>query len=78
MAGAPERDTTVASEPVYDSGVPMLLLTVPEAARALSIGRTTLYELIADHAIEVVHIRRSIRIPVDALRRFVEERRSRC
>jgi predicted DNA-binding transcriptional regulator AlpA len=33
--------------------VPMLL-TIPDAARVLAIGRTTLYELIAEGALEVV------------------------
>ena len=53
-----------------------LLLTVPDAARALAIGRTTLYELIAERRIEIVHIGRCTRIPVDALRTFVEEQRA--
>ena len=57
--------------------VPPLLLTVPDAARALAIGRTTLYELIAERRIEVVHIGRCTRVPVDALRTFVEEQRAR-
>ena len=52
-----------------------LLLTVPEAARVLAIGRTTLYELISNGAIETVHIGRAIRIPVEATRAFVEGRR---
>lgn len=48
------------------------LLTIPESARLLRIGRSTLYELIADGRIEVVHIGRSARVPVGALVRFVE------
>ena len=52
-----------------------LLLTVPEAARVLAIGRTTLYELISSGAIEAVHIGRAIRIPVASARAFVEDRR---
>lgn len=57
-------------------GVPPLLLTVPDAARALAIGRTTLYELIAERRIETVHIGRCTRVPVDSLRTFLEEQRA--
>ena len=37
----------------------VLLLTIVEAARVLSIGRTTMYELVGAGEIEVVHIGRS-------------------
>ena len=49
-----------------------LLLTIRDAARVLSVGRTTMYELIGAGAIEVVHIGRSARVPVRALEVFVE------
>jgi excisionase family DNA binding protein len=52
-----------------------LLLTITDAARALSVGRTTMYELIAAGAIEVVHIGRSARVPVAALEAFVQQQR---
>ena len=52
-----------------------VLLTVPEAARALAIGRTLLYELIAAGRIEVVHIGRCTRVPVDAVHEFVARQR---
>jgi excisionase family DNA binding protein len=48
-----------------------LLLTIPEAAQALGLGRSTLYELIAAGRLEVVHIGRSTRVPVDALDSFL-------
>lgn len=51
-----------------------LLLTVREAAEVLSIGRSTLYELISAGEIEVVHIGRSARVPVAALVAFVDRR----
>jgi len=44
-----------------------LLLTVRQAAELLAIGRTTAYELIAAGELEVVHIGRSARVPVDAV-----------
>jgi excisionase family DNA binding protein len=53
----------------------VLLLTMVEAARALSIGRTTMYELVGAGVIEVVRIGRSVRVPVDALQAFVDQQR---
>ena len=53
-----------------------LLLTIPEAARLLSIGRTLAYELIAAGELEVVHINRAARVPLDAVHAFVERRRA--
>lgn len=52
------------------------LLSVPEAARLLGIGRTTAYELIAAGELEVIHIGRSARVPVDAIDEFVDALRS--
>jgi excisionase family DNA binding protein len=51
-----------------------ILLTVPEAARRLSIGRTMTYELIAARELPAVHIGRAVRIPADALEAFVARR----
>jgi excisionase family DNA binding protein len=55
--------------PQPDSGeVPAkLLLTVADAARALSLSRTTIYELFASGELRSVRIGRARRIPVDAL-----------
>ena len=49
-----------------------MLLTPEEAAEALSIGRSKLYELMASGALESVRIGSSRRVPVEALDRFVE------
>ncbi len=57
--------------------VPRLLLTIPQAAEALAVGRSTVYELIAGGALEVVHIGRCARVPVDAVHAFVEGKRAR-
>ena len=54
----------------------VLLLRVTEAAHLLGIGRTKTYELIADGRLEVVRIDGAVRIPVDAVEQFVEDRRS--
>jgi excisionase family DNA binding protein len=53
---------------------PRLMLTVADAARRLSIGRTSCYRLISSGEIESVHIGKLHRVPVDSLTAFV----SRC
>jgi excisionase family DNA binding protein len=53
------------------------LVTVPDAARLLGIGRTTAYELIAAGQLEVVHIGRSTRVPTTAVDSFVNRLRSK-
>jgi excisionase family DNA binding protein len=50
-----------------------LLLTVPEAAQALAISRSKLYELIASGAVCSVRIDGSRRIPSDALATYVNQ-----
>jgi excisionase family DNA binding protein len=46
------------------------LLTIKQAARVLNLGRSTVYELIADGRLGVVHIGRSTRVPTDAIARL--------
>ena len=53
-----------------------LLLRIPEAARALAIGRSTVYELIANGDLETVHIGRSARVTTDSIAAFIDRRRS--
>lgn len=53
-----------------------VLLTIPEAARLLSIGRTLAYELIGAGELEVIHIGRAARVPLAAVHEFVERRRA--
>ena len=50
-----------------------LLLTVPEAAEALAISRSKLYELIAAGLIRSVRIDGSRRVPVEALQTYVTQ-----
>ena len=54
-----------------------LLLTALQAAEMLSVGRTSVYELIAAGELETVHIGRSMRIPADSVHTFVTLRRRR-
>jgi excisionase family DNA binding protein len=53
-----------------------LLLTPEEAARAIGLGRTKLYELLRMGAIESVQIGTARRVPVDALHEYVERLRT--
>ena len=53
-----------------------LLLTVSEAAHQLGIGRSLLYELLADGQVESIHVGRLRRIPIDALADYID--RQRC
>jgi excisionase family DNA binding protein len=39
------------------------LVTVKDAGRILSVSRSTVYQLISSGRLEVVHIRRSVRVP---------------
>ncbi len=50
-----------------------LLLTVPEAAEALAISRSKLYELIAAGLVRSVRIDGSRRVPIEALETYVAE-----
>jgi excisionase family DNA binding protein len=51
--------------------MPRLLLTVPEAAEALAISRSKLYELLAAGLVRSVRIDGSRRIPVEALELYI-------
>lgn len=53
-----------------------LLLTVREAAALLRLGRSTVYELIADGELETVHVGRCARVPLAAVESFVERLRA--
>lgn len=55
-----------------------LLVTAPQAARILSIGRTALYQLIWDGQTTPIHIGRSLRFSVDELEAFVQRRLDRA
>ena len=53
-----------------------LLLTVSEAAQQLGIGRSLLYELLADGQVESIHVGRLRRIPIDALAAYIDRQRA--
>ena len=53
--------------------VPQLLLTPEQAARLLAIGRTTLYALITEGAIDSVKVGSLRRIPRQAVEAYVDQ-----
>ena len=53
-----------------------LLYTIPEAATALRISRTKLYELLDSGDVESVYIGRSRKIPTEALRTYIDRLRT--
>jgi excisionase family DNA binding protein len=54
----------------------LALLAVKQAAGVLNLGRSTVYRLIADGRLDVVHIGRSTRVPIDAITKFITELRT--
>jgi excisionase family DNA binding protein len=52
-----------------------LLLTIPQAAHRLRVGRTTVYKLTSAGDLEVVHIGRCARIPAASVDAFVKRMR---
>ena len=52
----------------------ILLLRALEVARALGLGRSKAYELMASGELPVVRIGRSVRVPADGLLRWIEEK----
>lgn len=54
--------------------VERLLLRVPEAAEALGLSRAKTYQLVAGGELPSVRIGAAVRVPVDALRAWIERR----
>jgi excisionase family DNA binding protein len=52
--------------------VPMLL-TVRDVEAELQLGRTRTYELLRSGSLPVIRVGRAVRVPRDALRRWVDE-----
>ena len=50
------------------------LLRIPEAARLLGMGRTTVYQMIREGRLPVVRLgKRGVRIPISALTNWITE-----
>ena len=68
------NEITTQTQPSTPADRPIkLLLMVNEAAAALSLSRTRVYELVMRKQIFSVKVRGSRRIPVKALEEFVEQ-----
>jgi excisionase family DNA binding protein len=65
------RSTRRASEVSLQ---PKLLLTIDEAAIAMSLGRTVLYGLVMRNEVASIKLGRSRRIPMVALQEYVRQR----
>ncbi len=55
-----------------------LLFSISEAMAATSLGRTKIYELIGNGALETVTLGRRRMIPAEALHTWVERLRRKC
>lgn len=78
MSWDPQPDLTPTSSRTSPEGsTTAVLVTVKEAGRMLGVGRTTAYELIASGDLEVVHIGRCARVPVQSVIELVESLRHR-
>lgn len=60
-------------EPQQETPTPRVLLRVPEVAKALGLGRTKIYELIATGELPVIRVGRAVRVSVVAIQKWVEE-----
>ena len=72
----PERghDDAVSDERLVMS--PRLLYTPKQAAVALGIGRSKLYDLLRSGELESIHIGAARRVPTRALDEFIQRRRA--
>jgi excisionase family DNA binding protein len=51
-----------------------LLLTISEAAKMLSLGRTKVYELIATEGLPVIRFGRAVRVSLTSLQQWLAQR----
>ena len=52
----------------------IMLLRAEEVAKALGVGRSKAYEMMASGEVPVVRIGRSVRVPAESLRRWISDR----
>ena len=64
-----ESATPYESEKSMDA----LLLRAEEVQLALGLGRSKVYEMMADGSLPVIRIGKSVRVPADALKAWVAE-----
>jgi excisionase family DNA binding protein len=51
-----------------------LLLSIPDVAASLGLGRSKVYELIAKEGLPVIRFGRSVRVSAASLQKWVEQR----
>ena len=51
-----------------------LLLSIPDVATALGLGRSKVYELIAQEGLPIIRFGRSVRVSAASLQKWVEQR----
>jgi excisionase family DNA binding protein len=64
--GRRSKDTNLVVHP--------LLLTIPEVAATLQLGRTKVYELIAAEGLPIVKFGTATRVSMNSLQKWVEQR----
>ncbi len=66
-----KKETT---EDLTRTTAPPLLLSIPDVAATLGLGRSKVYELIAREGLPVVRFGRSVRVSASSLQKWVEQR----
>ena len=67
----PDEQSSADEDHEGSADVAPRLVTILRAAELLGVGRTTGYELVAAGELEVVHIGRSARIPIDSIDAYI-------
>ena len=65
------------AEPIEDFKTTLaqpLLLSIPDVATSLGLGRTKVYELIAQEGLPIIRFGRSVRVSAASLQKWVEQR----
>ncbi len=50
-----------------------MLLTIPQVAQSLSLGRTKIYDLINREGLPTVKLGSAIRVPLSSLKQWIEQ-----
>jgi excisionase family DNA binding protein len=66
----------MTGKPRNHNGFAPLTVRVVVASQMLGIGKTKIYELIADHEIEVLKLGRATLIPIASLEAFIDRQRA--
>jgi len=61
--------TTKARAPIEQ-----MLLTIPQVAQSLNLGRTKVYDLINHAGLPTVKLGSAIRVPLNSLKQWLEQR----